>query len=241
MACHFARWIPTSTALDTRRLSAEVVAATIAFSIKRRQRFLQGRILLAEMMFYLYGLPTLPPIATTPTGRPCFVDNHLPDFSLAYASDTVGVLLSDEGKVGLDIEVMRARGGQQKRLQDQFQTPAESAWISAQYDRLEAETQLWSIRQSVLKISGLGNSGQSSLLLHPFSGHLRSSITPQVQVMSDADEYLSWACAREPSLERLVCWQYEANKGLQKNGEISPRAPASSTRFIKLTSLALHR
>jgi phosphopantetheinyl transferase len=150
-------------------------------------------------------------------------------------------LLSDEGKVGLDIEVMRARGGQQKRLQDQFQTPAESAWISAQYDRLEAETQLWSIRQSVLKISGLGNSGQSSLLLHPFSGHLRSSITPQVQVMSDADEYLSWACAREPSLERLVCWQYEANKGLQKNGEISPRAPASSTRFIKLTSLALHR
>lgn len=241
MACHFARWIPTSTALDTRRLSAEVVAATAAFSVKRRQRFLQGRILLAEMMFYLYGLPTLPPIATTPTGRPCFVDNHLPDFSLAYASDTVGVLLSDEGKVGLDIEVMRARGGQQKRLQDQFQTPAESAWISAQYDRLEAETQLWSIRQSVLKISGLGNSGQSTLLLHPFSGHLRSSITPQVQVMSDADEYLSWACAREPVLERLVCWQYETHKGLQKNGEISPRAPASSTRFIKLTSLLLNR
>ena len=70
MACHFARWIPTSTALDTRRLSAEVVAATTAFSIKRRQRFLQGRILLAEMMFYLYGLPTLTPIATPPTGRP---------------------------------------------------------------------------------------------------------------------------------------------------------------------------
>jgi len=114
MACHFARWIPASAALDTHRLSAEVLTATAAFSAKRRQRFLQGRILLAEMMFYLYGLPTLPPIATTPTGRPCFADNHLPDFSLAYASDTVGVLLSNEGKVGLDIEVMRARGGQQK-------------------------------------------------------------------------------------------------------------------------------
>lgn len=30
------------------------------FSVKRRTRYLQGRILLAEMMFYLYGLPTLP-------------------------------------------------------------------------------------------------------------------------------------------------------------------------------------
>lgn len=241
MACHFARWIPASAALDTHRLSAEVLTAAAAFSAKRRQRFLQGRILLAEMMFYLYGLPTLPPIATTPTGRPCFADNHLPDFSLAYASDTVGVLLSNEGNVGLDIEVMRARGGQQKKLQHQYQTPTESAWISAQYDRLEAETQLWSIRQSVLKLSGLGNSGQSTLLLHPFSGHLRSSATPQVQVMSDADEYLSWACAREPNLDRLVCWQYEEHKGLQKYGEISSRIPAISTRFVKLTSLAHHR
>ncbi|VEA69501.1 holo-(acyl carrier protein) synthase 2 [Serratia plymuthica] len=241
MACHFARWIPTSAALDTHRLSVEVLTATADFSVKRRQRFLQGRILLAEMMFYLYGLPTLPQIATTPTGRPCFADNHLPDFSLAYASDTVGVLLSNEGKVGLDIEIMRARGGQQKKLQHQYQSPAETAWISAQYDRLEAETQLWSIRQSVLKLSGLGNSGQSTLLLHPFSGHLRSSVTPQVQVMSDADEYLCWACAHEPSLDRLVCWQYEEHKGLQKYGEISSRAPAISTRFVKLTSLAHHR
>lgn len=101
MACHFARWTPASAVLDTQRLADEVIAATRTFSVKRRTRFLQGRILLAEMMFYLYGLPTLPPIATTPTGRPCFADHQLPDFSLAYASNTVGVLLSDEGKVGL--------------------------------------------------------------------------------------------------------------------------------------------
>lgn len=113
MACHFARWTPASAVLDTQRLSDEVIAATRTFSVKRRTRYLQGRILLAEMMFYLYGLPTLPPIATTPTGRPCFADHQLPDFSLAYASNTVGVLLSDEGKVGLDIEVMRARGTRQ--------------------------------------------------------------------------------------------------------------------------------
>ncbi|CAI1846517.1 Uncharacterised protein [Serratia ficaria] len=89
----------------------------------------------------------------------------------------------------------------------------------------------------MLKISGLGNSGQSTLRLHPFSGHLRSSATPEVQVMSDADEYLSWACARAPGLERLVCWQYEEPQGLQKDGEISARSPAESTRFVRLTSL----
>lgn len=61
MACHFARWTPASAVLDTQRLSDEVIAATRTFSVKRRTRYLQGRILLAEMMFYLYGLPTLPP------------------------------------------------------------------------------------------------------------------------------------------------------------------------------------
>ncbi len=73
MACHFARWTPASAVPGIpQRLSDEVIAATRTFSVKRRTRFLQGRILLAEMMFYLYGLPTLPPIATTPTGRPLF-------------------------------------------------------------------------------------------------------------------------------------------------------------------------
>lgn len=85
MACHFARWTPASAVLDTQRLSDEVIAATRTFSVKRRTRYLQGRILLAEMMFYLYGLPTLPPIATTPTGRPCFADHQLPDFKIGRA------------------------------------------------------------------------------------------------------------------------------------------------------------
>lgn len=67
MACHFARWTPASAVLDTQRLSDEVIAATRTFSVKRRTRYLQGRILLAEMMFYLYGLPTLPP---SPPRRP---------------------------------------------------------------------------------------------------------------------------------------------------------------------------
>ncbi|MCS3406520.1 4'-phosphopantetheinyl transferase superfamily protein [Serratia sp. AKBS12] len=237
MACHFARWSTTPTQLNTQRLSAELIASSVTFSAKRRQRFLQGRILLAEMMFYLYGLAKLPPIATTPTGRPCFADHHLPDFSLAYAGNTVGVLLSNEGRVGLDIEVMRARVANQQKLQHQYQSASETAWIGMQDDRLEAETQLWSIRQSVLKISGLGNSGQATLSLRPFSGQLRSSVTPKVQVVSDADAYQSWACAREPQLERLICWHYEPQLGLERKGELSARSSSDSLRFIRLSGV----
>ena len=133
----------------------------------------------------------------------------------------MGVLLSDEGKVGLDIEVMRARGTRQSALQHAHQTPAESAWIGAQDDRLEAETQLWSIRQSVLKISGLGNSGQATLRLHPFSGHLRSSATPDVQVMSDADEYLSWACAGSPAWTACCAGATKSAAACTKTGNLA--------------------
>ncbi|HGM5491326.1 TPA: 4'-phosphopantetheinyl transferase superfamily protein [Serratia fonticola] len=234
MACHFIRWDTATERLETHRLPKDLIERTASFSVKRRRRFLQGRILLAEMIFYLYGIPVLPPIATAPTGRPCFADHNLPDFSLAYAGNTIGVLLSQEGKVGLDIEVMRARS---HNLLHQYCSSTESAWIAAQHDRLEAETQLWSIRQSVLKLSGLGNSGQSLLSLHPFSGQLRCNILPNVHVMSDAGEYLSWACAHQPGLDRLICWQYDDSQGLQKCDEISARNRPLSTYFLKLTSL----
>ncbi|AHG20277.1 hypothetical protein Z042_12030 [Chania multitudinisentens RB-25] len=238
MPCHFIRWDTTSESVNPHRLSQDLVEKTQRFSIKRRKRFLQGRILLAEMMFYLYGMRILPSIITSPTGRPCFTDHHLPDFSLAYAGNTVGVLLSLEGKVGLDIEVMRARS---RNLQHQYQSLTENTWVAAQPDRLEAETQLWSIRQCVLKLSGLGNDGQGTLHMHPFSGHLRSHTTPNVHVMSDSEEYLSWACAREPELERLICWHYDSERGLQKCAEISSRTPSASAHFLKLTSLATIR
>lgn len=235
MACHFIRWSTTPGALNTQRLSHELIKKSADFSSKRRQRFLCSRILLAEMLFYLYGIPELPPIVTAPNGRPCFADNHLPDFSFAYAGNTIGVLLSLEGKVGLDIEVMRARG---YNLLHQYATTMELAWVAAQYDRLEAETQLWCIRQSVLKLSGLDNpSGQSTLRLYPFSGQLRFQAAPHVHVMSDVEDYLCWACAREPGLERLIYWQYDEKLGLRKSDELSSPTSLSSNRFLKLTSL----
>ncbi|MEX0634544.1 hypothetical protein M8494_32570 [Serratia ureilytica] len=171
------------------------------------------------MMFYLYGPADAAPIATTPTGRPRFADHQLPDFSLAYASNTVGVLLSDEGQSRVGYRSDAGARHPAKRAATRASDAGGKCTIGAQDDRLEARDSAVEHSAKRAEISGLGNSGQSTLRLHPFSGHLRSSATPDVQVMSDADEYLSWACAGSPGLDRLLCWRYEERGGLQKDGK----------------------
>lgn len=107
-------------------------------------------------------------------------------------------MLGCTGKVGLDIEVIRARQGGFVTLQQQYLSNTEKVWIARQEDRLEAITQLWAIRQSVLKISGLGNSGLGTLQLQPGVGKLRSSATPQVETLSAIHKDIAWPVVAHP-------------------------------------------
>lgn len=234
MTCHFVRWTSTEALPDLHRLPDALIASTQGFPAKRRERYLKGRALLAELMFYLFGYPVLPALTQSPNGRPCFVDAHLPDFSLAYAGNTIALLLSEEGHVGLDIEIVHLRPAHQT-LTAQVQTPAEQAWIDAQSDPLEAATQLCTIRQSIMKLSVQGHPGSNSLKLHPASGRLRYTPVPALDVISDIDDYLAWACARMPALNQLVTWHYAGNGVMSKTGEIVHQQRQSRS-FIKLTS-----
>ena len=101
MACHFARWAVTDAEPDTHRVPRDIVLSARNLSEKQCRRFLNGRVLLAEMIFYLYGIPELPNVITLPSGRPSFESPDLPDFSLAYAGSTVGVLSAAKVKSGL--------------------------------------------------------------------------------------------------------------------------------------------
>ena len=237
MACHYAKWILSDQEPDLRRLNPDLVATATTFSAKRRQRYLHGRVLLAEMMAYFYGIPFLPRIITPPNGRPCFADANLPDFSLAYAGNTLGVMLSSEGKVGLDMEVIRARSSQVMQLHNEHLSSAEQAWVTEQTEPLEAATQLWCIRQSILKLSGLGNSGLDTLRLHPASGRLRSSVLPDVQVVSDSDSLFAWACAQSPTLGRMVQWRFQPDSGFSQLPESIAAPHVLSSHFMKLLSL----
>ncbi|MFP1730106.1 4'-phosphopantetheinyl transferase family protein [Lonsdalea quercina] len=233
MTCHFVRWTSTEVLPSLQRLSDDLIASTQSFSMKRRERYLKSRALLAELMFYLFGYPMLPPLMTAPNGRPCFSDINLPSFSLGYAGNTIGLLLSETGSVGMSMEIVHVRASQQP--QSVWQTQAEKAWVDAQIDPLEAASQLAVIRQSVLKIPGFNLDGSKSLKLHPASGRLRVAYLPEVEAMSDIDDYLAWACARTPQLNRLVLWNYTVAGGLSKTSEIIQQQ-RQSTRFMKLTS-----
>ncbi|WP_409309418.1 4'-phosphopantetheinyl transferase family protein [Pectobacterium sp. B1J-3] len=240
MTCHFVRWTSTEALPDLQRLSDKLISSTLSFSAKRRERYLKSRALLAEMMFYFFGYPILPPLFSSPDGRPYFADSHLPHFSLGYAGNTIAILLSEDGLVGMDIEIVHVRPNNQVPHSMQAQTQAEKAWIDAQHDPLEAATQLCTIRQSLIKIPTQNGYRPENLRLHPASGRLRSNEIPAVEVISDIDDYLAWACARVPTLNRLVMWEYTSGGGMRKTGEIVHQQ-RQSARYMKLTSHTLEK
>ncbi|MFP9227731.1 4'-phosphopantetheinyl transferase family protein [Pectobacterium cacticida] len=234
MTCHFVRWTSMEALPGLQRLPDRLISSTQVFSAKRRERYLKSRVLLAEMMFYFFGYPLLPPLLTAPEGRPYFADPHLPHFSIGYAGNTIAILLSEEGRVGMDIELIHVRPMTQVVPQMLAQTQAEQAWIDAQRDPLEAATQLCTIRQSLMKIPGANAHPSHTLKLHPASGRLHSIGIPTVEVISDVDDYLVWACAHIPTLNQLTMWKYTSATGMNKTGEILQQQ-RQSVRYMKLT------
>ncbi|SFN55371.1 Phosphopantetheinyl transferase [Izhakiella capsodis] len=242
MASHFARCTFSPGKTPTHRLSAGLIAHTDRFSVRRRERFLAVRALLAELMQHIYGFSTLPDLITTSSGRPCFADPRLPDFSLACAGNIAGVLLADEQcRAGLDMEIIRAHSRQAKEHLEQVLSSAEQAWINAQHDKIEAATQIWTLRQSVLKLTGEGANGISSLSLHPASGRLRSVTLPNIQAICDVEPLMVWSCALSPDCDRLHLWEFSQHSGWNALRDICIHQRNMGPRTLRLTSLPSQR
>ncbi|PIJ49567.1 phosphopantetheinyl transferase [Erwinia sp. OLTSP20] len=242
MASHFARCTFSSGALASDRLSPALIAHTERFSEPRRQRYLAARSLLAELMQQLYGFTSLPDVITTSSGRPCFADPQLPDFSFAYAGNMIGVLLADAGcRAGLDMEIIRVRSRQAEEYKAQQLSSAEQAWIHAQQDPTEAATQIWTLRQSVLKLTGEGASGMTSLRLQPGSGRLRSVTLREIQAICDVEPLLVWSCALAPDCDRLRLWEFSAAAGWNELRDIRIHQQDMGPRTLRLTSLPTER
>ncbi|MEN5017497.1 4'-phosphopantetheinyl transferase superfamily protein [Erwinia sp. Eh17-17] len=238
MASHFARWALAQTRTRIHRLPLQIVEHANRFSEKRRTRYLAARTLLAELMLRVYGMPTLPEVITTASGRPCFADPDLPDFSFAYAGSMVGVVLAEEGgRAGLDMEIIRAHSRQTLEHHFECLSSAEKAWINAQNDAVEASTQIWTLRQSILKLTGEGADGMNSLQLHPASGRLRSVSWPDIQALCDVEPLLVWSCALSPGTDRLRLWEYNGDDGWESLGDFNVHAHNLGPRTLRLTSL----
>ena len=154
MATHFARGILSEGCLVSTRLSGACHNSARQLPEHQQSRYLASRALLAEMMFMLYGISELPDIIIESSGRPKFSDPGLPHFSLAYAGNMVGVAITTEGECGLDMELQRAtRSFHSPHAQKAWQFSSnEQLWINNQNDPNEAQAQLSTLRQSVLKI-----------------------------------------------------------------------------------------
>ena len=238
MATHFARGILSEGHLISTRLPLTCHDTARQLPEHRRSRFLASRALLAEMLFMLYGASELPEIEVEPSGRPRFVDSSLPHFSLAYAGNMVGVAITTEGECGLDMELQRAtRSFHSPHGHKHTFTNNEQLWINNQNDANEAQTQLLTIRQSVMKLLHQMQDEPGQLQLLPGSGRLRTAQLSQVEVMCDAEDVLIWSVAVSPAIESLKIWEFDSQKGWRYLSYVQTRANDPASRLMRFTSL----
>ena len=240
MATHFARGILKDGHLLSVRLSSTSHNIARQLPAHRRTRYLASRALLAELLFMLYGISELPEIVTQEEGKPYFKDSHLPDFSIAYAGNIVGVALTTEGQCGLDMELLRTlRSTPQATMMESYRfTSNENLWINNQNDPHEARAQLITLRQSVLKLSGdVHHDSPQTLQLLPGSGRLRSALTDQLEVICDAEDVLVWSLAASPSIAKLKVWEFDGKYGWLSLPDAQTRANEPSARLMRFTSL----
>lgn len=237
MASHFLRAMLPPVTPPAHRIPQAVLNHAENFTDKRRGRFIAARILLAELMLKIYGMTQLPELTTRINGRPTFANRELPEFSIAYAGNIIGVLLADEdGYAGLDMEIMHAHSRQTLEYHQQFISSSERAWINAQPEPLEASTQIWTIRQSIVKLTGEGEHGMDALHLHPAAGRLRAGSFPPIQVVSDIEQSLVWSCALSPGTSRLCLWEMEEASSWRSLHDIDLNKVNMGPQALRLTS-----
>ncbi|MGK9174542.1 hypothetical protein KXR87_15135 [Yokenella regensburgei] len=239
MAMHFARGILSERCVDSARLSQLCRDSARQLPDHQQSRFLASRALLAELMFMLYGVSELPDIMTESSGRPKFADPDLPHFSLAYAGNMVGVAITTEGECGLDMELQRATRSfhSPHARQGKHFSSNELLWINNQNDPNEAQAQLSTLRQSVLKLISQIQDGPDMLQLLPGAGRLRVQQLAQVEVLCDAEDVLIWSVAATPAIESLKIWEYDSKNGWRYLADVQTRANDPASRLMRFTSL----
>ena len=133
--------------LSTRPLPHKLAAQAPQGS--RRASWLAGRVLLAQ------ALSPLPEIIYAEHGKPGFSGETGLWFNLSHSGDDIALLLSDEGEVGCDIEVIRPR--------DNWQTLANTVFSLGEHAEVEAEHpeqqlaafwRIWTRKEAIVKQRG---------------------------------------------------------------------------------------
>ena len=115
----------------------------------RRERWLAGRALLS------HTLSPLPEIIYGAQGKPAFAPEMPLWFNLSRSGDDIALLLSDEGEVGCDIEVIRPRANW-RWLANAVFSLGEHAEMDAVHpdQQLEMFWRIWTRKEAIVKQRG---------------------------------------------------------------------------------------
>lgn len=95
----------------------------------------------------------LPEIIRSNNGKPGFAGEYPLWFNISHSGNDIVLLISDEGEVGCDIEVIRPRKNMQRIVESVFSI-GEQAQFAAAEDKLVAFWQLWTRKEAMLKQAG---------------------------------------------------------------------------------------
>lgn len=115
----------------------------------RRARWLAGRVLLS------HALSPLPEIVYGEQGKPAFLPETSLWFNLSHSGDDIALLLSDEGEVGCDLEVIRPRANWRSLANAVFSL-GEHAEVDAEHpdQQLAAFWRIWTQKEAIVKQRG---------------------------------------------------------------------------------------
>lgn len=160
----------------------------------RRVSWLAGRILLNS------ELSPLPEIIYGKQGKPAFNTEAQLWFNLSHSGDDIALLLSDEGEVGCDIEVVRPFNNW-RALANDFFSLGELAEIESEHpDRhMSAFWRIWTCKEAILKqrgdsvwqIGSIDSTSTPALMVnHCQIGSLSLAVcTPTAFILRDKDSY----------------------------------------------------
>ncbi|HAT7705480.1 4'-phosphopantetheinyl transferase AcpT [Enterobacter sp. CFEC121] len=135
-------------------LCADPLASTLADSAPQGARnasWLAGRMLLARAL----SPHPLPDIIYGEQGKPAFAEGHPLWFNLSHSGDDIALLMSDEGEVGCDIEVIRPRKNWQGLANAVFSmTEHDELEREAPEERLAAFWRIWTRKEAIIKQRG---------------------------------------------------------------------------------------
>lgn len=136
-------------------LSPQIIAEADKLTCQRKTQFLVCRSILAHLLKQHYQIAKLPAIVIGQNSRPIFADKELPDFNISHSRHCVAVAIASEGKVGVDIELTRERTNYLAIAQTFF-SDIENLWLNKQTNKLDSFWQLWTLKESALKLYAKG-------------------------------------------------------------------------------------